>query len=530
MSAATVSTLCQRVRPELACLGDAGVPLVDLLGVVERAGAGRDRGVLEDPGFALDVLTAAGPHADPALVGRVLDFLRTRDGTSYQGSASRAASYRQVTVAEAVASHEAGPLAMMAKGTGRTYRTWTRRLAEAHPDEDVRDVTAGDLRDLVARHVLARRNQEVNRRRPACSAEEHAVAAYRHLWNYCVQKGWAAENVAMDLHKPTRPDPNRRDIRPGEAALVRQLAISTGRDPLLDEVTLTIPERLGLRNVEVLRLRMCDLDRRLLLVWGKNDKERTMPLPPGLADLLERYVEDRCPASVRLDEWLASDETLLRRPPAGKFPLGRPTGRRRIEQLYERLRPLAPEVFARGDICLHSYRHAVGTYVDDHYGRAVTRAVLGHTSKRSATDAYVHVSIEKMAEALCAYEQHVLAAEPLNGQRSDGDGRTPDEEISLARIPTAAVRSAESNARASLQVGDPGCRSMQFSPTVRPAEVTVEVSCVVDLSAATMLPVPGSVTVSARATQAVDRYRESSGEFGMPEGSGGANPNVGPVQ
>jgi Flp pilus assembly protein TadG len=81
-------------------------------------------------------------------------------------------------------------------------------------------------------------------------------------------------------------------------------------------------------------------------------------------------------------------------------------------------------------------------------------------------------------------------------------------EISIARTPTAAVATAESNARATLQVGDPTCRSMQFTPTITASEVTVEVSCVVDLSAATTLPVPGSVIAAAQSTQAIDRYRE----------------------
>jgi integrase len=131
---------------------------------------------------------------------------------------------------------------------------------------------------------------------------------------------------------------------------------------------------------------------------------------------------------MRLEDWLASDELLLRRPPAGKFPLGRPAGRRRIEQLYERLHTLAPEVFARGDVTMHSYRHAVGTYVDDHYGRAVTRAVLGHTSRQSPTDVYVHVSLEKKTEALHAHEQHVLAAEPTR-DAEPASGAGADEEV-----------------------------------------------------------------------------------------------------
>lgn len=41
--------LCQRVRPELACLGELGLPLLDAVAVVERIGATRDTGALADP-------------------------------------------------------------------------------------------------------------------------------------------------------------------------------------------------------------------------------------------------------------------------------------------------------------------------------------------------------------------------------------------------------------------------------------------------------------------------------------------------
>lgn len=69
MTGPALTELCRRVRPELACLGDAGVPLIGLLGVVERAGAGRTVDVLTDPAFALEVLTSIDPGTDPALVG-----------------------------------------------------------------------------------------------------------------------------------------------------------------------------------------------------------------------------------------------------------------------------------------------------------------------------------------------------------------------------------------------------------------------------------------------------------------------------
>jgi integrase len=81
----------------------------------------------------------------------------------------------------------------------------------------------------------------------------------------------------------------------------------------------------------------------------------------------------------------------------------------------------APDLFAGGDLSLHSYRHALATYVDGRWGRAVTRAVLGHTSRRSPTDYYVHVDPAKVAEVLTAYEHHLLAG---NDHATDRRGPT----------------------------------------------------------------------------------------------------------
>ena len=46
---------------------------------------------------------------------------------------------------------------------------------------------------------------------------------------------------------------------------------------------------------------------------------------------------------------------------------------------------------------------------DGRYGRAITRAVLGHSSRRTPTDHYVHVPIEQVADVLGDYEAHLLS-------------------------------------------------------------------------------------------------------------------------
>lgn len=73
-----------------------------------------------------------------------------------------------------------------------------------------------------------------------------------------------------------------------------------------------------------------------------------------------------------------------------------------------RLLASAPQL-RREDLFLYSYRHAIASWVDANYGRGMTRRILGHTSRLTATDLYVHVSEDDVREAVKAYEEHLLA-------------------------------------------------------------------------------------------------------------------------
>jgi hypothetical protein len=48
----------------------------------------------------------------------------------------------------------------------------------------------------------------------------------------------------------------------------------------------------------------------------------------------------------------------------------------------------------------------------------MTRAVLGHSSRRTPTDHYVHIPLEQVAEVLTAYESHLLEPVTVAGNAS----------------------------------------------------------------------------------------------------------------
>lgn len=98
----------------------------------------------------------------------------------------------------------------------------------------------------------------------------------------------------------------------------------------------------------------------------------------------------------------------------------------------------------------------------------------------------------------------------VGSAHAEAAARSAARAISVARDPQAAVAAAEDDARITVREGSAMCRSMSFSPGISTDEVTVTVSCQVDLAEATLLQVPGSMTVSATATEVLDRYREAA--------------------
>lgn len=81
--------------------------------------------------------------------------------------------------------------------------------------------------------------------------------------------------------------------------------------------------------------------------------------------------------------------------------------------------------------------------------------------------------------------------------------------ITLSREPGVAAASAREDVAQRLGAGSSSCRSLGWDTTITSDAATVTVSCEVDLSEAALLPVPGTMTVSATSTEMFDRYMET---------------------
>lgn len=104
----------------------------------------------------------------------------------------------------------------------------------------------------------------------------------------------------------------------------------------------------------------------------------------------------------------------------------------------------------------------------------------------------------------------VVTAGRLQSTQADLDAaaRSSARTISLQRDPVAAESVARDEAGRVLGVGGPSCRSLDFTPVVTPELVTVTLACTVDLSGASLLPLPGSLRLESSSTEPIDHYKE----------------------
>lgn len=96
----------------------------------------------------------------------------------------------------------------------------------------------------------------------------------------------------------------------------------------------------------------------------------------------------------------------------------------------------------------------------------------------------------------------------LGSAHAEAAARAAARTISLSRNPAGAVDEAQAQAQSIVDEGSAMCTDMTFNAAVGEDEVTVDITCVVDLSEATLAELPGSLTVTADATESIDQFRE----------------------
>jgi Flp pilus assembly protein TadG len=99
----------------------------------------------------------------------------------------------------------------------------------------------------------------------------------------------------------------------------------------------------------------------------------------------------------------------------------------------------------------------------------------------------------------------------VGSAHTEAAARAAARTISLARDPASAVGRAEDEAALIAEEGSAVCETMTFDPDITAAQVTVTVTCQVDLSeVANLLKVGAEHEVTGTATESIDPYREAT--------------------
>jgi integrase/recombinase XerC len=142
----------------------------------------------------------------------------------------------------------------------------------------------------------------------------------------------------------------------------------------------------GLRVSELcgLKDRHVDLGQGVLKVLGKGNKERVIPLGPGLGEELAKYRSAKQEAGMGV-----SGEALL------VGPLGKPLAPRQVYTFVHRYLSLVTTAEQRGP---HVLRHSFATHLMNNGADLnAVKELLGHSSL-AATQVYTHNSIEKLRD------------------------------------------------------------------------------------------------------------------------------------
>ena len=215
------------------------------------------------------------------------------------------------------------------------------------------------------------------------SQARHLVAI-RQLFRFLLKEKVIQENPALDIEmpKPVKELPRFLDAREVEQLLAAPDDTPRG---LRDRAMIELLYATGLRVTELVTLEAdgLDLERGFVLVRGKGNKERVVPVGQKALDAVRAYLDG---ARAHFLKSAASDMLFLRR---GAKPLTR-------QGFWKALKSYALIAGITKPISPHKLRHSFATHLVE--GGADLRAVqamLGHADL-STTEIYTHVNRERL--------------------------------------------------------------------------------------------------------------------------------------
>jgi integrase/recombinase XerD len=238
------------------------------------------------------------------------------------------------------------------------------------------------------------------------STRARRLSAIRQLYRFAHEEGWRSDNPALRLKGPGASQRLPKTLSLLEVEQLLQAARQKGRteaERLRNRALMELLYATGMRVSELVGLPVAAVrgDPRMIMVKGKGDKERMVPLSP--------------PAREALRDWLAQIDTeaeALRKAgrPASKFLFASSgaEGHMSRQHFYLLIKDFAVQAgISPARVTPHILRHAFATHLlAGGADLMVIQTLLGHADV-ATTEIYTHVLDEQLKDLVLTH--HPLA-------------------------------------------------------------------------------------------------------------------------
>ncbi len=236
------------------------------------------------------------------------------------------------------------------------------------------------------------------------------LSAIKGLFRFAREEGWRADDPAIALRGPARARRLPATLSPADVDRLLAAAETHGRtegDRLRSACLMQVLYATGLRVSELVSLPVAAVrgDPALILVRGKGDKDRMVPLTPAAKSALAAWLVHRDRA-----ETVRQAETGAR-PSPYLFPSSGKAGHLTRVRFYTLIKDIAVAAgVSPARVTPHAMRHAFATHLLQNGAdlRAI-QTLLGHADI-ATTEIYTHVLDERLRALVL--EKHPLAEDP----------------------------------------------------------------------------------------------------------------------
>ena len=235
-----------------------------------------------------------------------------------------------------------------------------------------------------------------------------ALSAARGFFKFLVADGWRTDDPAARLKAPKPGRPLPKVLSQDDVTRLLDAPDRSQPRGLRDRAMLELLYSSGLRVTELVTLELNQLraDPPILLVRGKGDKERMVPVGPAALAAIDRYLGEGRPLLKG-----------ARSPYLFPGPTGKPLTR---QGFWKAVKRYALQAGVTAELSPHTLRHSFATHLlEGGADLRVVQAMLGHADI-ATTEIYTHVSSKRL------HEVH-RSAHP-RAERRRSSAREPDPE------------------------------------------------------------------------------------------------------